>query len=124
MPLGICSRSIDPEVTIVEFSGDLNASTMADDVEGNVGRLLAVASDRVVFDLSRLVSMDSAGIGLMIFCFSTVRDSGGSLALAAPTPRVMKVLKFTRLDSFLTICDRVDDAVELAAVQKPEHRVR
>lgn len=122
MRLGISSRKSDDNVTVIALAGDLVASTMVDNVEERVGQILASGSDRVVFDLSDLTSMDSAGVGLMVFSFATMRDVGGVMCLAAPGKNVKKVLHFTRLDSFLSVCDSVEEAIRQARTEPPVQR--
>lgn len=118
MPLEVSARRTEPEVTVLEFTGELTVNTMLDGVEAKVGDLLAHGTNQVIFDLSRLEYMDSAGVGLVVFCFATVRDSGGSFYLASPNQKIEKVLHFTRLDSFLSIASTVDDAVQTVRNEK------
>ena len=58
---------------------------------------------RLVLDLSRIEFMDSAGLGLLMGRYRLVRDLGGSMALTAPGPRVLKILRLAGMERFFEI---------------------
>jgi len=58
---------------------------------------------RFVLDLSRIEFMDSAGLGLLMGRYRLVRELGGVMALTAPNPRVMKILRLSGMERFFEI---------------------
>ncbi len=56
---------------------------------------------RVLIDLSTVSRIDSAGIGVLMNCYTHALRNSGTLKLLQPTPPVRKVLKITSLDSVL-----------------------
>ncbi len=58
---------------------------------------------RLVLDLSRIEFMDSAGLGLLMGRYRLVRELGGVMALSAPNPRVMKILRLAGMERFFDI---------------------
>ena len=60
---------------------------------------------RLVLNLSRVEFMDSAGLGLLMGRHRLVRELGGVMALTAPNPRVMKILRLSGMERFFEIED-------------------
>lgn len=60
---------------------------------------------RFVINLSRIEFMDSAGLGLLMGRYRLVRELGGVMALTAPNPRVMKILRLSGMERFFEIED-------------------
>lgn len=56
-----------------------------------------------VFDLSELVSVDSAGLGMLIIAHEAAQKEGWKLTLQKPQPQVMKLLELSSFDKILTI---------------------
>ena len=87
---------------------------------GAVGEVLRVRfggdseHTRIVLDLSEVTFVDSAGIGILVGCHGKVATAGGKLRMAGLTPRVLNVLRITKVDSILTLDDNV--AASLAAL--------
>ena len=67
----------------------------------------------LVIDLSKVDYMDSSGVGTLVQVARQIKDSGGKLVLAAPTPRVKRILEITRLDRYFTISATCEEALEL-----------
>ncbi|MEX0150989.1 MULTISPECIES: STAS domain-containing protein [Microbacterium] len=65
----------------------------------------------VVVDLSATEFIDSSGLGALVACLKTARQSGGDLRLAAPTEQVTMVLGLTNLDRVLRPRATVDEAL-------------
>ena len=64
----------------------------------------------VVGDLSQTEFVDSSGLGALVACLKTARQSGGDLRLAAPSEQVTMVLGLTNLDRVLRPRPSVDEA--------------
>jgi len=78
-------------------------------------RLLAQVlphAQKLVLDLSGVISMDSAGIGELAQLQSHAQSRKVSLKCAGPTPLVRNLLDLTNLDSVLEIHGSVEDALE------------
>ena len=60
---------------------------------------------RLVIDLSRIEFMDSAGLGLLMGRYRTMKEIGGVTAISAPNPRVMKILRLSGMERFFEIED-------------------
>ncbi|MCC4249394.1 MULTISPECIES: STAS domain-containing protein [Microbacterium] len=84
----------------------------ARDFRETVGEVIARGtSPIVVIDLSQTEFVDSSGIGALVSCLSSARQSGGDLRLAAPTDQVTMVLELTNLDRVLRPRASVEEAL-------------
>lgn len=61
----------------------------------------------VTLDLTRVVFMDSSGLGAMISVLKSMPEGRG-LQLYGPTRNVMRVLKLTRMDTVFTLINASD----------------
>ena len=52
----------------------------------------------MVFDLSDLTYVDSAGIGIIVMCCGKMQAAGGELQLASLQPTVVELMRVTKLD--------------------------
>jgi anti-sigma B factor antagonist len=90
--------------TVLALRGELDLHS--------AGVLLAATTDtppgsRLVLDLSRLVFVDSAGLRALMNLDLRGRAEGFELALAAPGPAVLRVLRLTGFEQRLPIEDAV-----------------
>lgn len=74
--------------------------------------LLKGDQPHVVFDLSQVQRMDSAGVDMLLKCLQEVMRRDGDLKLAAVPPESAIVLNLTRLDRVFEIFVTTSDAVE------------
>ena len=89
----------DPSgVPIVAVSGDLDISN-ADALEATVASIVAGRPERLIFDLTRLRFMDSAGIAVLL----EARERVGSIVLRAPSAPIRRVIEVTGLTDVLPI---------------------
>ena len=58
---------------------------------------------RLVLNLARIEFMDSAGLGLLMGRYRLVKELGGAMALTAPNPRVLKILRLAGMERFFEI---------------------
>ena len=58
---------------------------------------------RFVLNLARIEFMDSAGLGLLMGRYRLVKELGGVMALTAPGPRVLKILRLAGMERFFEI---------------------
>jgi anti-anti-sigma factor len=65
----------------------------------------------VIVDLHEVVYIDSAGVRALVRGHTTAQRMSATLALAALSPRVRRLMELTRLDGILKIYESVDTAV-------------
>jgi anti-sigma B factor antagonist len=94
----IDTRSDATGVAIVTVSGDLDISNAAT-LEQAVASITAERPERLIFDLSGLRFMDSAGIAVLLDAAGKVK----AVHLRDPSPAVRRVVELTGLTDVLSI---------------------
>ncbi|MGB7131977.1 MAG: STAS domain-containing protein, partial [Candidatus Sulfotelmatobacter sp.] len=74
--------------------------------------------NKVILDLSGVISMDSAGIGELVLLHIRANSLKAEMKYASPSPLVRELLGLTNLDSVLEVHPSLSDA--LAAFQPAE----
>lgn len=66
---------------------------------------------KIIFDLSEVTWMNSAGLGKCIAALTILRNRGGDLRLAGPPKVVMSLMEKCRLNTIFTFYESVEKAV-------------
>jgi anti-sigma B factor antagonist len=90
---------IDVEGKILFGEGDTEIKEMVDEILKKGGR-------NILLNLAQVPYLDSAGLGEIIRCFTTLRKNGGSFKLLSPNRRIIDLLNITNL---LNVFDWFDD---------------
>lgn len=101
-------------VLVVHLSGYLDGHTCAE-LDRRVNTLLQGSSKRLVFELSGLGYIASAGIGIFINVQHRAKKSGGNLQLVNPSPSVREIFNILGLESLFVIHQTLAQAVAAAA---------
>ena len=96
--------------TVVSADGRLDMAT-AGDFKKLVTANVDQGRTRIVVDLSRLIFLDSSGIGALISALRTTRQAGGGLSLVGAGGQVQMVLELTKVDQILRSFDTVAAAL-------------
>ena len=73
---------------------------------------------QVIFDLSRIPFMDSAGLGALIGGIRRIRELGGDAAVACNRPTLLRLLRRTGFDGIVTLAPDLANATDsLRAVE-------
>lgn len=107
--LGLNTR-VDNHSVIVEVEGDLDIAT-AGDLQEHVLSAVEEHGPWLILDLTGLDFMDSSGLNVVINIYRSVKEHGGSLALAAPNERVTKVVRLVGLHRQVAVHRTVPAAV-------------
>lgn len=67
--------------------------------------------DRLLFDLSALEYISSAGLRVLMIATKRTKPAGGEIAVAAPQPVVREVLEITRFDLVFPVHATVADGL-------------
>jgi len=97
--------------TVVAVSGRLTLGEGATLLRDALQGLVAVGKRKIVLNLGGLLSLDSAGIGLLVSSYASMNRAGGQMKLCNLSTRVKDVLLITKL---LTVFEVFD--TELAAL--------
>ena len=113
--LSMATRQCAGQV-VVALSGELDVTDAA-----RIGALLTTVAIRVpwlIVDLAGLTFTDCAGMRALAAAAGQARQAGGGLVLAAPGPRVLRVLDLTGLRTGVPVYSSVEEAAEVASPQR------
>jgi len=66
---------------------------------------------KFIMDLSRVIFLDSTGLGALLFCQKCCHDGGAELRLANPGPKSKLILQITRAHRIFRVFDSLEDAI-------------
>jgi anti-sigma B factor antagonist len=84
-------------VTILALRGRLVLDDGDDQLRAHVDALVTEGRLKVIADLTGIDYIDSAGVGVLIAKFLSLRRNGGDLRLLHPSPRASHVLETAHL---------------------------
>ncbi|MFN8060394.1 MAG: STAS domain-containing protein [Vicinamibacterales bacterium] len=99
------------DIVVLDLSGRFTLESGAGRVKERIATLLAEDRTRFVLNLSQLTAIDSAGLGELVTCYSSVMRKGGTVKLAALASRVREVLVVTKLVTVFDVYDTEADAL-------------
>ncbi len=100
------------DVTILRLKGRLELDYGDEVLRDHVDGLVAQGRVDVLLDMTDVTRMDSAGIGMLVGKFMTVKNRGGTLRLLHLTDRTSRLLHVTRLETVFDIFEDEDAAVQ------------
>jgi anti-anti-sigma factor len=110
MLLDITEKRIEPDITLLELSGKLALGRESQRIESMVEEMTKKGATRVIFDMSKVDYIDSAGIGLVALCSGKLKEAGGKLVVVAPEGRVKHLMSMTQVDAIVTVCATAEAA--------------
>lgn len=111
MALGIDIREV-AHVTILDVRGRIVLGDELGELRNSVRDLISKGKKKIILNLAEVDYIDSSGVGELVGCFTTVRNSGGELKLLKLSQKVHDILNVTKL---YTVFDIRDD--EFTAVR-------
>ena len=103
-------------VTVIDLSGRITLETIGPGTGGALHELirdlLKQGHKNILLSFRDVSHLDSAGIGEVFGCYTTVRSQGGVLKVSNPTERVRNLLRLTKLDTVLEVMEDESTAVQ------------
>jgi anti-sigma B factor antagonist len=99
------------DVVIVDLEGKVTMGEPIVQIRQVTRRLVGDGARRAILNLEKVTYTDSSGMGEIIACYSILQEHGGMLKLAQVPPRVLELLKITKLDTVVEIFADEDEAV-------------
>ena len=96
------------DVLTVVLDGRLVAAAVPSLRDDLIGRI--ANGTNVLFDLSKMVHIDSSGLGLLVQVLQKVKAGGGKVILAALQPAPKIVFDITKVSRVFEIVPTVEDA--------------
>ena len=113
--LTVKKRLLDPDGATLSLEGWLVLGGDCQQVEWQLEDLLRENKLKVVLDLTGLTYIDSAGVGELMSCFTSMRNQGGHLKLMNLQKNVHNLLQITKLYTIFEIAE--DEATAIKSFQ-------
>ncbi len=103
-------KNVDGKIFIFKFSGNLILSEL-EEIRNEVKNTIEnEGAQEVIFDMSEVDFIDSAGIGFIVSVYKTLKSKNGKFALAGLKKKPKEVFSLTRLDKIIKIFDDIESA--------------
>jgi anti-sigma B factor antagonist len=105
------------DVTILDLNGRISLTdalwSASGTVIGQVIRELVKNGERkILLNLKDVSYIDSSGVGELTGALTAVQRQGGELKLVNPSPKVIDLLRITRLDTLFDVRDDENSAIQ------------
>ena len=101
--------SVDKDVLILSADGGLLHET-AERFVGELEKYVELGVDKLIVDCSRLTTISSYGLGILVSLHGRLAKKGGDVKLAAVSGFVVKVFRKTGLGAHFHIYPTVEEA--------------
>jgi anti-sigma B factor antagonist len=99
--LEIQNQQLPPDIVVLNIAGRITLGGESKQLEWAVDSLVSEGKKKVIFDLSKVTSVDSTGIGIIVMSAGKLKKAGGQLRVAGASPHVEEVLKMTNVDQIV-----------------------
>ena len=108
--MGLLKKHIRPDVVVLEMTGSICIGSKCQQIEQHVDEIIRQNERWVIFDLSGVTYVDSAGIGIIVRSLCRLKKLGGTLRLAGVKGMVEGVLKLTQIIRIIEVYPTVAEA--------------
>ena len=115
----IREKRIEPDITVVELAGRLALGRESPRIETLLAELLRKGELRVIFDMTRVDSIDSAGMAQVARAAGRLKASGGRLVVAAREGPVLELLGTTKATARVKVRPTVMEAADVFGPAPP-----
>lgn len=99
------------DVTILDLKGKMTLGEGDELLKDKVNSLVQQGYRKILLNLGGVPYVDSAGLGEIVRCYTTVSRQGGGLKLVNLTKRITDLLSITKLLTVFETYENEDDAV-------------
>jgi|SRR3972149_11235768 anti-sigma B factor antagonist len=107
----IDERAVDG-VTVLDLQGKMLIGEGDELLREKVNQLVENGTERIVLNLAEVPYVDSAGLGEIVRCYTTVSRKNGKLKLLHLTKRIHDLLSITKLLTVFETYDTEEEAVK------------
>ncbi len=107
----IDERAVDG-VTILDLHGKMLIGEGDELLREKINQLVENGTERIVLNLAEVPYVDSAGLGEIVRCYTTVKHKNGELKLLHLTKRIHDLLSITKLLTVFETYDNEGEAVK------------
>lgn len=96
--------SQDNGIATVRFTGRITLGSSLSLAESQINQLIENQGTRkIIFDLTNVDYIDSAGLGFIVFMHGKLQEKGGQLRLAHPNSQLLDLFRMTHTYTLLQI---------------------
>jgi len=99
-------------VAIIDVEGKILLGEGDVEIKEAVDNLLKQGNKNIILNMAKIPYLDSAGLGELIRCFTTLRKSGGDFKLLSPNQRIIDLLTITKLLNVFDCYDNEESALK------------
>lgn len=123
MPMDTTIESLSDRAALINVSGSMTARSPLKALEMQIEEIMLQGVVHLIFDVSSVDFVDSAGLGVLVHAYNKLHQKGGSLRLCGVQPRLRKILQTTHTDTLLPVdASRQDGIAALRQVAQPISR--
>jgi anti-sigma B factor antagonist len=100
------------DVIILDLEGKILIGEGDDQLREAVTKLADAGKSKILLNLAEVPYVDSAGLGEIVRCYTTVSKKGGKLKLLNLTKKIQDLLSITKLLTVFETYDSEDEAVK------------
>lgn len=101
----------DGQIRILHVTGKVTRADGERVLRARIEDLSDRGYNRIVLNLAEVPYMDSSGLGELVRCYSSLRRESGTMALTHLSPRIVDMLRITKLGEVFDTFDTDADAV-------------
>ncbi|HQT90933.1 MAG TPA: STAS domain-containing protein [Candidatus Kryptobacter bacterium] len=105
-------KELNSGIVLFEIEGDIVGGPDAMSLNDEVRKLVEGGKKKFIVDMGSVRHINSSGLGILIASLNAVRQAGGDLKVANVSPRVLDLLKITKLNQIFQSYESVDEAVK------------
>jgi anti-anti-sigma factor len=110
--LDVHRKHIEPDVAVVEIAGKIVHGPECRQIEWLIADLLSEGQKKIVFDISHVRHLDSAGVGIIVMCSGKLKEVQGELRVVGAAGHVATVLKMTEVCRIVPLYPTMADALQ------------
>jgi anti-anti-sigma factor len=99
-------------VKVIALEGAVRGGPIVDGLRSKVEQSISLGQARVVLDMSKVTSLDSSGIGVLVRSLTQIKQKGGTLKLVGLAKNVSQTLSITGVLKLFEVFPEVANAVE------------
>lgn len=104
------STDIQQGIHIITVSGKIDAGSVAL-LDNEVKRVIAVHAQKILFDFSQAIYINSSGLRVVLATAKIQKNSGGTFALCGVTEEINKIFSLAGFTAILMLYPTKTDAI-------------
>lgn len=105
-------KEVADRQVVITVEGSMTQGSSLKVLDAQLQNLVTNGVKTVVFDLTDVDFVDSAGLGLLMLAHGLLNKSDSRLRLCGPQARVRALLRMTRTDALLKVDESLEESLQ------------